>query len=242
MDSMAVSRQLEESLNSAPEALAAPSQQATWQRAARQTAAPRTAAQRSNQLALTAAGYMSWRARSLSLLTGTTFSLEREAGLFMALCRPQAGQQWLDMGTSGAYYAGLLSGVGATVLACDLSPAMLKVAGKREVSPLIDYALLDAETTGLPSASFDGVSIGATLNETSSAPAMLREASRLLRAGGQLWIMYLGRNGGASQALLSRLGGLNFPDPAQLGGWLPDMQRRDLLRLREVVFERWVRV
>ena len=236
MDGMAVSRQLEESLNPASEAPAAPRQRVT-----RQLAVPRSAAQRSNQLALTAVGYMSWRARSLSLLTGTAFSLEREAGLFMSLCRPEAGQQWLDMGTSGGYYAGLLSGVGAQVLACDLSPAMLKVAGKRETHPLIDYALLDAETTGLPSASFDGVTIGATLNETSSAPAMLREASRLLRVGGQLWIMYLGRNGGASQALLSRLGGLNFPDPAQLGGWLPDMQRRDLLRLREVVFERWVK-
>ena len=237
MEGMAVSRQLEESLNSAPEPLAAPGQKAT-----RQTAAHQTAAQRSNQLALTAVGYMSWRARSLSLLTGTAFSLEREAGLFMALCQPQAGQQWLDMGTSGGYYAGLLSGVGTSVLACDLSPAMLKVAGKRERGPLIDYALLDAEATGLPGASFDGVTIGATLNETSSASAMLQEASRLLRVGGQLWIMYLGRNGGTSQALLSRLGGLNFPDPAQLGGWMPDMQRRDLLRLREVVFERWVRV
>ncbi len=242
MDGMAVSRQLEESLNTAPEPLAVPGQKATRQTAAPRTAAPRTAAQRSNQLALTAVGYMSWRARSLSLLTGTAFSLEREAALFMSLCQPQAGQQWLDMGTSSGYYAGLLSGVGARVLACDLSPAMLKVAGKREANLLIDYALLDAEATGLPGASFDGVSIGATLNETFSAPAMLQEASRLLRVGGQLWIMYLGRNGGTSQALLSRLGGLSFPDPAQLGGWLPGMQRRDLLRLREVVFERWVRV
>ena len=184
---------------------------------------------------------MSWRVRSLSLLTRTAFGLEREAGLFRALCSPQPGEHWLDVGTSGGWYAGLLAEGGASVLACDLSPAMLKVAARRERSPQIDYALLNGEATGLPDGSFDGVSIGATLNETGSAEAMLRESARLLRGGGQLWIMYLARNGGASQAALSALGGLSFPDPAELPAWLPGMRRRDLLRVREVVFERWMK-
>lgn len=191
---------------------------------------------------LTAAGYMSWRRRSLSLLSGATFTLDQEAQLFSALCGPQPGQRWLDAGTSGGYYAGLLAAGGAHVLACDLSPAMLQVAQRREHSPLIDWALLDAEDTRLPAASFDGVCIGATLNETGSARAMLQEAERLLRPGGQLWIMYLARSGGPSQGLLSRLGGLAFPDPAELPGWLTGMRRVSLRRAREVVFERWIRV
>ncbi|WP_424952417.1 class I SAM-dependent methyltransferase [Deinococcus sp.] len=225
MEGVAASRHFEESLNSA----ALPAGRA------------RTAAQLSNLSALTAAGYMSWRARSLSLLTGTAFPLSREAALFRALCCPQAGEQWLDVGTSGGWYAGVLAAEGARVLACDLSPAMLKVAGRREHHPNIDYALLNAEDTGLPAESFDGVSIGATLNETARPAAMLRESARLLRPGGQLWLMYLARNGGPGQALLSALGGLNFPDPAELTARLPGLERRDLLRTREVVFERWVK-
>lgn len=229
MEGMATPRHFEESLNT-PEA-----------RSARPTGRPRTAAQLSNLLPLTAAGYMSWRRKSLSLLSGRPFGLEREAALFRSLCRPQAEQQWFDAGTSGGWYAGVLAAEGARVLACDLSPAMLQVARQTETDPRIDYALLDAEQTGLPAASFDGVTIGATLNETGSAPAMLRESARLLRPGGQLWVMYLARNGGPAQELLARLGGLNFPDPAELPGWLPGMRRTDLRRVREVVFERWVK-
>lgn len=225
MDAMPASRQPEESLNPL-----------------RPAVSPRlTAAQRSNLLPLTAGGYMSWRRVSLSLLSGTPFTLDREARLFLSLCQPQAGQRWLDIGTSGGYYAGLLAGSGAEVLACDLSPAMLKVAQRREPSPRIDWALLNAEASGLPSGSFDGVTIGATLNETASAEAMLRESARLLKPGGQLWIMYLARNGGPSQALLSALGGLSFPDPAQLQVWLPGLNRTGLVRLREIVFERWLK-
>lgn len=229
MDGMAAPRHFEESLNTPRVQTSSPARP------------PRTAAQLSNLLPLTAAGYMSWRRASLSLLSGAPFGLEREAALFRALCRPQPGQQWLDAGTSGGWYAGVLAAEGARVLACDLSPAMLQVARRRENAPGIDYALLNAEDTGLPAESFDGVTIGATLNETSSAPAMLRESARLLRPGGQLWVMYLARNGGPSQELLTRLGGLNFPDPAQLSGWLPSLRRRDLRRMREVVFERWVK-
>lgn len=225
MDAMTAPRQPEESLNPSP------------------NRPPRrlTPAQRSNLLQITAVGYMSWRTHSLSLLTGTAFPLQRETQLFLAQCNPQPGQRWLDIGTSGGYYAGVLAGEGASVLACDLSAAMLRVAAAREPSPLIDFALFNAEDSWLPAASFDGITIGATLNETASAPAMLRESARLLRPGGQLWMMYLARNAGPSQTLLSRLGGLSFPDPAQLSSWLPGMERSALFRVGEVVFERWIK-
>ena len=64
-----------------------------------------SAAQRSNLFPVTAWGYAWWRARSLRLLGAHGFTLEREAALFRALCRPQPGQAWLDVGTSAGFYA-----------------------------------------------------------------------------------------------------------------------------------------
>lgn len=200
-----------------------------------------TPAQRSNELALTAAGYMAWRRRSLSWLSGGALPLEREAAFFLALCRPQPQQLWLDIGTSAGFYAGVLARAGAQVLACDLSAAMLREAARREAHPNITYALLNAEDTGLPSGSFDGVSIGATLNETAHPRAMLAEAQRLLRPGAQLWLMALARDATPKQAWLSRLGGLTFPDEAQLDAWLPQMRRVDGWRRSNVLFGRWTK-
>ncbi|AWN22922.1 SAM-dependent methyltransferase [Deinococcus irradiatisoli] len=200
-----------------------------------------TPAQRSNLLDFTARGYALWRARSLALLSGGPLSLEREAAYFRARCRPAPSQQWLDIGTSAGFYAGVLASAGAEVLACDISPAMLREAARREGSPNIRYALLNAEASGLPSQSFDGVSIGATLNETADPERMLGEVHRLLRPGGQLWIMALARDGSALQGLLTWLGGLTFPDEAQLDTWLPQMRRTDGWRRANVVFGRWVK-
>lgn len=231
---MTISGQLEERVNKLGFAAAAKS-------ASQRTPAPRTPAQRSNLLPPTAHGYQMWRARSLSLLTGAALPLEREAAYFGALCRPQIGQAWLDIGTSSGFYAGVLARAGAQVLACDISPAMLKVAARRETSPLISYALLDAERSGLPDASFDGVTIGATLNETASPEQMLAEVQRLLRPGGQLWLMTLARDGSALQSALSRFGGLSFPDEAQLRAWLPQLEWVSSWRRANVLFGRWVK-
>ncbi len=202
---------------------------------------PRTPAQRSNLLTLTALGYQSWREQALTLLTGRPLPLSREAAYFGALCRPQAGQAWLDIGTSSGFYAGVLARAGARVLACDISPAMLKVAARRETSPLIQYALLDAERSGLPDESFDGVTIGATLNETARPRQMLAEAARLLRPGGQLWLMTLARDGSGLQAALGRFGGLSFPDEAQLDAWVPQLTAAGSWRRANVLFGQWIK-
>ncbi|MCD0163603.1 class I SAM-dependent methyltransferase, partial [Deinococcus sp. 6YEL10] len=124
-----------------------------------------SAAQRSNLFPLTAAGYAWWRERSLRAL-GADFTLEREAALFRALCRPQAGQDWLDVGTSAGFYAGVLARADCRVLAVDLSAPMLREGARREPDARIDWAQLNMERSDLPDASFDGVTVGATLNET----------------------------------------------------------------------------
>lgn len=202
-----------------------------------------TTAQRSNTLELTARGYALWRARSLGLLSGTPFGLAREARLFRALCRPQPGQDWLDAGTSAGFYAGVLAAAGCRVLAADLSAPMLREAQRRENSPNIDWALMNLEDSGLPDASFDGVAVGATLNETQDPARFLSELARVLRPGGQLWLMYVPRTGGPLQRLLSlpALGGLNFPDPAWVARHLPGLDLTDGLGVGAVRFGRYVK-
>ncbi|MEF2278890.1 class I SAM-dependent methyltransferase [Deinococcus sp. YIM 134068] len=220
-------RQSQETLNPAPAS----------------TDTPLTLAQRSNLLPLTARGYMAWRAWSLTLLSGEPFPLGREAALFTALCRPQSGEYWLDAGTSAGFYAGVLARAGCRVLAADLSAAMLAEGVRREPSGQIDWLLTNLEAGGLPDAAFDGVTVGATLNETRDPARLLAELARLTRPGGQLWLMYVGRTGGPLQRFLSRpaLGGLSFPDPAWVGRQLPGCIRMDGLRVGVVVFERYVK-
>ena len=184
---------------------------------------------------------MTWRRPSLTLLTGSPLPLKREAEYFVSLCQPQPNQHWLDVGTSAGFYAGVLARSGAAVLACDLSPAMLREAVRAEPHPAITYALINAEQSGLPQASFDGITIGATLNETRRPQRMLAESQRLLRPGAQLWLMTLVRSGSAGQALLTRFGGLSFPELAQLDAWLPQMRRSDTWRRGNVLFGRWVK-
>ena len=198
-------------------------------------------AQLSNLSPLTARGYMLWRAQSLTLLSGEPFGLEREKQLFLAACRPQPGEHWLDAGTSAGFYAGVLAARGCRVLAADLSPAMLREGQRRETSSLIDWALTNLEDSGLPDASVDGVTVGATLNETHDPARFLRELARLLRPGGRLWLMYVARSGGTGQGALRTLGGLNFFDPAWTARQLPRLRRQMAYRSGSVQFEHFLK-
>ena len=114
---MTIPRQLEERVNNFGVAAAA------------RASPPRTPAQRSNSCRSRRTATAVAR-RSLGLLSGGPLPLPREAAYFEALCRPRAGQTWLDIGTSSGFYAGVLARAGAEVLACDISPAMLKVAAE----------------------------------------------------------------------------------------------------------------
>ncbi|GAA5513348.1 2-methoxy-6-polyprenyl-1,4-benzoquinol methylase, mitochondrial [Deinococcus carri] len=202
-----------------------------------------TLAQRTNRWPLTAWGYAGWRRRSLTLLTGEAFPLAREAALFRALCRPRPGEGWLDAGTSTGFYAGVLAGAGCRVLAADLSAPMLAAARRQTPHPHIDWFLTNLEASGLPDAAFDGVTVGATLNETREPARLLAELARLTRPGGQLWLMYVGRTGHPLQPLLTlpALGGLTFPDPAWVARHLPGCARTDAVQVGAVVFERYVK-
>ncbi len=202
-----------------------------------------SAAQRSNFWSVTAQGYALWRARSLAFLTGTAFSLNREQHLFLSQCQPSPQQLWLDVGTSTGFYAGVLAGQHCKVLAADISPAMLKVAAQKEPSPYIDWRLLNLEKSGLASATFDGITVGATLNETYDPAGMLSELARLLKSGGQLWLMYVPKTGGLGQKVLGLpFAGLSFFDPAWIDQQLPNMQRASGFRVGLVQFECYLKI
>lgn len=202
---------------------------------------PLTLAQLSNFLPVTAWGYAWWRKRSLSWLSGEPFSLGREARLFLGLCRPQVGQHWLDAGTSTGFYAGVLAGAGCRVMAVDLSPAMLRVAAHREGHSLISWERENAEALPYPDATFDGITVGATLNETARPDVFLREVERVLKPGGLVWLMFVPASGGAGQGALSRLGGLTFPEPAWVERQLPSCTPFHALRVGQVQFMALVR-
>ncbi|MFC6591986.1 class I SAM-dependent methyltransferase [Deinococcus lacus] len=201
---------------------------------------PLTLAQRSNFLALTAWGYSLWRARALTLLSGNSFSLAREAALFCTLCTPRPGSRWLDVGTSAGFYAGVLHRQGCKVWAADLSPAMLRVAERREGSGIC-WQQVNLEHSGWPAAQFEGITVGATLNETASPARLLSELERLLRPGGTLWLMWVPGTAGPGQGILQRVAGLHFPSLARVQSLLPGCSLRHAVRFGAVQFAQFTR-
>lgn len=181
--------------------------------------APLTLAQRSNLLGLTARHYDAWRARSLGLLSGQPYPLERELDLLATWLAPRPGERALDVGTSTGTYARALARRGAKVTAVDLSPAMLDRAaaltGPGTVEPgAVAYELANAEALPYRDASFDLVAVGASLNEFARTERGLAECARVLRPDGRLFLMYWARDprpAARALQLLLEAGGVRFP-------------------------------
>jgi ubiquinone/menaquinone biosynthesis C-methylase UbiE len=179
--------------------------------------APLTLTQRSNLIPITAQVYDAWRVRSLSILTREQFSLEREFALMLDWLGVQAGQHYLDVGTSTGNYARAVAERGASVIAIDISKPMLEKTQERLEGLNLPITLELANVEALPYAdsSFDGLTIGASLNEFASTRAALLECARVLKPGGKLFMMYLRRSdtvlGRAFQAGFA-LSGVRFPD------------------------------
>src|SRR5699024_7301347 len=90
-----------------------------------------TWAQSSNHWKLTAALYEDiWRKRSLSILTGDEFPIEKEQELLIDWLRPKPGKLYLDIGCSTALYGRLLKKhePNCEVVSLDFSQQMLEEA------------------------------------------------------------------------------------------------------------------
>jgi demethylmenaquinone methyltransferase / 2-methoxy-6-polyprenyl-1,4-benzoquinol methylase len=94
------------------------------------------------------------------------------------------GQRILDVaagtGTSGA----ALAAAGADVVACDLSPGMLAVAGQRH--PGLRRIAGDAHALPFAPDTFDAVTIAMGLRNVGDPGSALREMARVTRPGGRL--------------------------------------------------------
>jgi len=153
-------------------------------------------AQSTNYWNLTAAAYEDlWRKRSLSLLTGEDFPLEKELKILTNWLTLKNNGLYLDLGCSSGLYARTIKkhSPGSSVVALDFSQTMLKQARKKALEEDVELYLIRADARKMPfyAATFDGLACGGTLNELSDPQKVLYEARRVLKSDGGFFIMHL---------------------------------------------------
>jgi SAM-dependent methyltransferase len=156
----------------------------------------RSLAQSTNDWTLTASLYEDlWRVRSLSLLTGESFPIERERDLLIQWLNPAPNKVYLDIGCSTALYARLLKKAEheSIQVAIDFSKAMLQEARLKSEADETDIYLMRADAREMPffSKTFDGLAMGGTLNELSDPEKVLYECRRVMKDEGSFFMMHL---------------------------------------------------
>lgn len=96
------------------------------------------------------------------------------------------GQLILDVAAGTGTSSEALARAHATVVACDLSPGMLAVAGRRH--PGLSRVAADARALPFATDDFDAVTIAFGLRNISNPEMALREMLRVTRPGGRLVI------------------------------------------------------
>lgn len=155
-----------------------------------------TLAQSTNHWKITAAMYEDiWRVRSLSLLTGELFPIEKEKELLRKWMDPKPGHLYLDIGCSTALYGRSVKKhePESQVVAVDFSLPMLEEARIKAEADETDLYLVRADGRELPfyANTFDGVMMGGTLNELSEEMKVLYECRRVLKEDGVFFMMHL---------------------------------------------------
>ncbi len=136
-----------------------------------------------------------WRKRSLSLLTGEDFPIEKEHELLIEWTTPEKGGLYLDLGCSTALYGRALKAAQkeAKIVALDFSKEMLEEARLKAEADETGMYLVRADGKELPffSKTFDGIVMGGTLNELTEELKVLYEARRVLKEDGVFFVMHL---------------------------------------------------
>ncbi len=153
-------------------------------------------AQSSNHWTVTAALYEDiWRKRSLSILTGEEFPIEKERELLIDWLNLTPGHLYLDIGCSTALYGRLVKKAEpkCEIISLDFSMQMLKEARIKSEAEEVDLFLLRADAQHLPfyGATFDGLMMGGTLNELMDPIKVMYEARRVIKKDGIFFMMHL---------------------------------------------------
>ena len=111
---------------------------------------------------------------------------------FVAKVRPRPGERILDMAGGTGDIAFRLAAKGARVTVSDINPDMLEVGMERARTRGIDglvWQVENAETLTFADAGFDAYTIAFGIRNVTDIPAALREAHRVLKRGGRLYIL-----------------------------------------------------
>ena len=114
---------------------------------------------------------------------------------FIAGLDPRPNRTLLDLagGTGDISFGWRARGGGAAILS-DINPAMLAVGQERAKGMSgVEFLVADAEMLPLPDGSVDRVSMAFGLRNCTDKPAVLREARRVLRPGGQFHCLEFSR-------------------------------------------------
>ena len=188
---------------------------------------PPSAAQVVNELPPTAWAYERlWRPFALSLLTGETFTYQRELPLIAALTEAQRGGLYLDVACGNGLYARALArtmrGAFGHIVAIEHSFPMLAQGRRFARGAGLRISFVRARAQALPIAAnaAAGVVIGGSLNEIGDLNACLAEIQRTLTTGGGRFVaMTLTRadtSAGRAVQDMVGLGGIQFWTPGEL--------------------------
>ena len=111
---------------------------------------------------------------------------------FVNRVKPRAGEQVLDMAGGTGDIAFRMARRGALVTVSDINPDMLAVGMERAEQRGIEglqWSQQNAETLSFSDRSFDAYTIAFGIRNVTDIPAALKEAHRVLRFGGRLFVL-----------------------------------------------------
>jgi len=112
--------------------------------------------------------------------------------LFVRRVKPRAGETILDMAGGTGDVAFRMARSGAAITVADINPQMLEVgidrAAQRGIDGLV-WTEANAERLQFPDRFFDGYTIAFGIRNVTDIPAALREAHRVLKRGGRLFVL-----------------------------------------------------
>ena len=124
------------------------------------------------------------------LMSGGMHRLWKER--FVARVKPRAGERILDMAGGTGDIAFRMAARGALVTVSDINPDMLAVGQVRAAKRAIDglsWQQENAEQLSFADASFDAYTIAFGIRNVTDIPSALRDAHRVLKRGGRLFVL-----------------------------------------------------